>query len=265
MNRATLSNLPGHTGWSAAPTFEPCPGLGSPGPRRSPSLSTTTCCQKEQSTAQREPPIRPEKKTVIFFGWVFFLGSSGGQAPHVLRAHTRVHRTCGGPNGIELTIRVLTGCFTAPFLFLGLFCRRRRSRHGGTRGEPFNSTTMGGKSTSPAHLHARPTGRTCGEPGETKKNTHPKNITVLFREQGIAGYADGGCVVVVDSMMLTREAGIGTRRGSACSTPPPWGSSRFRPPNCTHAPWGCIVRVGELSPAHLHVLRTHMGVHRTCG
>ena len=26
-------------------------------------------------------------------------------------------------------------------------------------------------------------GRTCGEPDEIKKNTHPKNTTALFREQ----------------------------------------------------------------------------------
>ena len=26
-------------------------------------------------------------------------------------------------------------------------------------------------------------GRTCGEPGEIKKNTHPKNVTALFLEQ----------------------------------------------------------------------------------
>ena len=28
-------------------------------------------------------------------------------------------------------------------------------------------------------------GRTCGEPDEIKKNTHPKNITALFREQDL--------------------------------------------------------------------------------
>ena len=33
--------------------------------------------------------------------------------PHVLRAHMGVHCTCGGPNEIELTIRVLTDAFTA--------------------------------------------------------------------------------------------------------------------------------------------------------
>ena len=43
----------------------------------------------------------------MFFAWVFFLISFGGQAPHVLRAH--MGRTCGEPNKIELTIRVLTG------------------------------------------------------------------------------------------------------------------------------------------------------------
>ena len=29
-------------------------------------------------------------------------------------------------------------------------------------------------------------GRTCGEPDEIKKNTHPKYFTALFREQGPA-------------------------------------------------------------------------------
>ena len=30
-------------------------------------------------------------------------------------------------------------------------------------------------------------GRTCGEPNEILKNTHPKNITALVREQGSDG------------------------------------------------------------------------------
>ena len=36
-------------------------------------------------------------------------------------------------------------------------------------------------------------GRTCGEPNEIKKNTHPKNITALFREQvrRLATYSGG--------------------------------------------------------------------------
>ena len=37
----------------------------------------------------------------MFFGWVFFLISLGGQAPHV--RCTPMGRTCGEPNEIELT------------------------------------------------------------------------------------------------------------------------------------------------------------------
>ena len=40
---------------------------------------------------------------VMFVGWVFYLMSLGGQAPHALRAHMGVHRTCGEPNEIDLT------------------------------------------------------------------------------------------------------------------------------------------------------------------
>ena len=32
--------------------------------------------------------------------------------------------------------------------------------------------------------------RTCGEPNETKKNTHPKNTTALFREQAYHGVSE---------------------------------------------------------------------------
>ena len=41
------------------------------------------------------------KKVVIFFGWVVFLTSLGGQAPHVSLAH--MGHACGEPNEIELT------------------------------------------------------------------------------------------------------------------------------------------------------------------
>ena len=34
-------------------------------------------------------------------------------------------------------------------------------------------------------------GRTCGEPNEIRKNTHPKNITVLFHGSNKVGAADG--------------------------------------------------------------------------
>ena len=53
----------------------------------------------------------------------------------------------------------------------------------GTRLEPFNFTPMAVNSISSGSPHVRPMGRTCGEPDEIKKNTHPKNITTLFREQ----------------------------------------------------------------------------------
>ena len=46
-----------------------------------------------------------QKREVICFGGVFFLIPLG--SPHVLRAH--MGHTCGEPNEIELTIRVLMG------------------------------------------------------------------------------------------------------------------------------------------------------------
>ena len=49
--------------------------------------------------------------------------------------------------------------------------------------EPFNSTPMAFNSISSGSPHVRPMGRTCGEPDEIKKNTHPKKFTALFREQ----------------------------------------------------------------------------------
>ena len=44
---------------------------------------------------------------------------------------------------------------------------------------------MGVDPLPPAHLRVRPTGvrRTCRRAGETKKNTHPKNITAVLRGQ----------------------------------------------------------------------------------
>ena len=55
----------------------------------------------------------------------------------------------------------------------------------GTRPEPFNSTPMGVNSISSGSPHVRPMGvhRTCGEPDEIKKNTHPEYITALYRDQ----------------------------------------------------------------------------------
>ena len=50
-----------------------------------------------------------KKRAVMFFGWVVFLISVRGQAPHVLRAHTG--HTCGEPDEIEMT--AVHGLFTA--------------------------------------------------------------------------------------------------------------------------------------------------------
>ena len=44
----------------------------------------------------------PPPRAVIFFEWVFFLISLGGQAPHV----RPMGRTCGEPNEIELTVGI---------------------------------------------------------------------------------------------------------------------------------------------------------------
>ena len=46
---------------------------------------------------------RSRKRAVIFFGWVFFLISSGGQAPHVRCTPMWALSTCGEPDEIELT------------------------------------------------------------------------------------------------------------------------------------------------------------------
>ena len=51
----------------------------------------------------------------------------------------------------------------------------------GTRPEPFNFTPMAVNPISSGSPHVRPMGRTCGEPDEIKKITHPKYITALFR------------------------------------------------------------------------------------
>ena len=45
------------------------------------------------------------------------------------------------------------------------------------------------------HVRCTPMGRTdtCGDPNEIKKNTHPKNITALFRAQGHIHFAQRSC------------------------------------------------------------------------
>jgi hypothetical protein len=54
--------------------------------------------------------------------------SLGGQALRVLSAHMWALNTCGEPTKIELTIRVLTDSFAAPFQAWPAYSVARRSR-----------------------------------------------------------------------------------------------------------------------------------------
>ena len=89
------------------------------------------------------------------------------------------------PPGMELNAKVLTG--TGPWCLQVRAPGRGRQGHG-TRHKPFNFTPMAANPISPAHPHARPTGRTCRWAGEIKKNTHPESFTALFREQAVSTY-----------------------------------------------------------------------------
>ena len=91
---------------------------------------------------------------------------------------------------------------------------------------------MGVNPISPRSPHVRTMGRTCGEAAEIKKNTHPQYIGALF----CAAAAGGG----------RRQHGPRVRVVSR-SISPPWGSTRFRVAPRTYAPWGCIVRVANLT------------------
>ena len=106
----------------------------------------------------------------------------------------------------------------------------------GTCREPSNLTPMAVNSISFGSPHVRCTPMwalsniTCAEPNESKKNTHPKYITALFREQGrsIAG---------MPGYMQVRI------RVARRSIPPPWGSIRLRlaPRTYDAPPWGVRV------------------------
>ena len=100
-------------------------------------------------------------------------------------------RRCKVASGLAFTCasRSVAGAPHGLLLVLGLALlsssRRRRCPRGGTRREPFNPTPMGVNPTSFGSPHVRPTGvrRTCGEPDETMKNTHPEDTTARCREQ----------------------------------------------------------------------------------
>ena len=90
--------------------------------------------------------------------------------------------TCGGPTEIELTATNPSRWMARPILQVRRDGAARGDGGAGTRLKPFNSTPMAVNPISSGSPHVRPTGvhRTCGEPDEIKKNTHPKNIPALF-------------------------------------------------------------------------------------
>ena len=99
---------------------------------------------------------------------------------------------------------------------------------------PLNASPMAVNSIPSGPPHARPVWApgTCGEPNETKKNTHPKIVTPLLYDQDAGGLLSGNWSGdYADGPVLSR------------SIPPPWGSIRFHLALRTYAPWGCIVRV----------------------
>ena len=49
---------------------------------------------------------------------------------------------------------------------------------------PYNFTLMRVNSISFGSPHVRPMGRVRGEPSKFNGNTHPKNVTALFRDKG---------------------------------------------------------------------------------
>ena len=104
---------------------------------------------------------------------------SWSPAPSYARTRGRPTRGCGST----------WGCRCPRAWECGWTARRARGSKGNasclttrTRREPFNFTPLGVNPISSGSQHVRPVGRTCGEPDEIKKNTHPKYSTALFRE-----------------------------------------------------------------------------------
>ena len=99
-------------------------------------------------------------------------------------------------------------------------------RHGipqGTRREPFNYILMAANPISSGSPHVRPMGRTCGEPDEIKKNTHPKYFTALFREQAAPRPRTA---TRRTSSTTTSRPSTGLRRRRRCTGPSPtWARS----------------------------------------
>ena len=140
----------------------------------------------------------------------------------------------------------------------------------GPRPEPFNATTMGVNSISSGSPHVRPMGRTCGEPDEIKKNTHPKNILPLFfasrrsspttptsssapsttlrttpRSRSPSAPSSANTACVRTSLWTTGSSRTSSTSASATA----WSVSRRAPPHACPAPGARAVRVGPRTRA----------------
>ena len=122
------------------------------------------------------PHVRHRGKRAValsgghFLGFVRRSGTTRAEGPHVGPQHVRRAKQ------VELT--AAQGSW-----YLSFVSRYELSvwaRTNGTRREPFNSTPMAVNSVSSGSPHVRPVGRTCGEPDEIKKNTHPKILPLCF-------------------------------------------------------------------------------------
>ena len=207
----------------------------------------------------------PEKGAVTF---------SGGYFPGFRQAVR--HRTCGGPHEAHVrrakqnrvdgpAHRWFHRFFFRPQWTLA-FLHRMAPSWKGTPRQPFNFTPMGVNPISPGPPRVRCTPMwalsTCGGPDEIGENTHPEDITALFREQ------------IASSRGSSRRPPCG--RGFPRRSPP---GSRGRPRRSRKA-WPVEDRLNKKGvPAgfeflqsisfvcqRIYTSRLHdVGVHRTCG
>ena len=102
--------------------------------------------------------------------------------PHLFRAAGRYRawwgRILGGEQPMPWAKLIVLSCKFCVFHY-GFQAVFTGAPDGTPRG-PFNYTPVGINSISFGSPHVRPTGCTCGEPNEIKKNAHPKYVTALF-------------------------------------------------------------------------------------
>ena len=183
----------------------------------------------------------------------------------------------------------------------GTTTRRRRGYSAGTCPKPFNSAPMAVNSASFGAPHVRPTGFTWGAPNGIAKITHPKTfirscsaqvcaLGAARREQGAQVRVPGRLISPPWRSIRFRLAPrtyapwgvrVGARRNQEKNPPEIFYRSFLRAATSlcrtashpTAAPRGksnervvCSRWVRFLTPVGSpHVLRAHMGVHRTCG